>query len=300
MRNKASISIVYLMFGLFFSQNVIAKALRSPTQTGNEIIIAKGNIPTPEKYRKITTAYMAYAVKNIGNTILQLNSLKQNLKDSHVIKAQKAYIQAHQYYETVRLIIRLFGHTDRIINSRSSDFLDGVTDYRFKGFHLVEYLLFDQHNIKATLSAVDELLMNVNDIKRRLETEQVDIVKLIQSSSDFIEMILETKLAGKENIYSNSDLTDIAANVEGSKYIFDGIMLFVPHSTSMPIMKNYMKIIGIIESYKLNTNEYKHYNDLSLKDKAALFSVLTQQAYLLATLRATLNLDVYYKYEYLK
>ncbi|MEC6907794.1 EfeM/EfeO family lipoprotein [Photobacterium piscicola] len=300
MRNKASISIVYLMFGLLFSQNVIAKALRSPVQTGNEIIIAKGDIPTPEKYRKITTEYMTYAVKNIGNTILQLNNLKQNLKDNHVMKAQKAYILAHQYYETVRPIIRLFGHTDRIINSRSSDFLDGVTDYRFKGFHLVEYLLFEQYNIKATLIAVDELLMNVNDIKRRLETEQVDIVKLIQSSSDFIEMILETKLAGKENIYSNSDLTDIAANVEGSKYIFDGIMLFVLHSTSMPIMKNYIKIIGIIESYKLNTNEYKPYNDLSLKDKAALFSVLTQQAYLLATLRATLNLDVYYKYEYSK
>lgn len=298
MRNKASTSIGYLMFGLLFSQGVAAKALRSPVQTGNEIIIAKGDIPTPEKYQKITTLYIAYTVKNIGNAIAQLKILKQSLKDNDVIKAQTAYIQAHQYYETVRPIVRLFGNTDRIINSRSSDFLDGVKDYRFKGFHLVEYLLFDQHNLQATLTAVDELLMNLNDVKRRVETEQIDIVKLIQSSADFIEMILETKLAGKENIYSGSDLTDIVANVKGSQYIIDEIMPFLPSASTMPIVENYRKVIQILDSYKINHNDYKSYNDLSSKDKATLFSVLTQQAYLLATLRSTLNLDVYYKYQY--
>lgn len=298
MRNKTTISIAYLMIGLLLSQVVVAKALRSPVQTGNEIITAKGDIPTPEKYQKITTQYMDYTVKNINNAIEQLNNLKQSLKNNDVRVAQMAYIQAHQYYETVRPIVIIFGHTDRIINSRSNDFLAGVKDYRFKGFHLVEYLLFEQQNNQATLNAVDELLMNLNDVKRRVETEQVDIVKLIQSSADFLEMILETKLAGKENIYSDSDLTDIAANVKGSQYIIDGIIPFLPHSTSASIMKNFKKITEILDNYKIKTNEYKPYDNLSVKDKAALFSVLTQQAYLLATLRATLNLDVYYKYQY--
>ncbi len=52
---------------------------------------------------------------------------------------------------------------------------------------------------------------------KRVATETIEIPKLVQASADFIEMILETKLGGKENIYSLSDLTDIAANLEGAK-----------------------------------------------------------------------------------
>ncbi|OBU30782.1 EfeM/EfeO family lipoprotein [Photobacterium kishitanii] len=296
MRNNVGLLILCVFASLLFTQGVAAKALRSPVQTGSEIIIAKGDIPTPEKYKQVTATYMDYVSENIENMICQLNNVKSSLKVNNIASAQVAYVRAHQYYEMVRPIVRLFGHTDRVINSRSDDFLDGVKDYRFKGFHLVEYLLFNQKNTQVALAAVDELLMNSNDLARRVKAEDIDIAKLIQSSADFIEMVLETKISGKENRYSLSDLADIAANVKGSLYIVDEVKPFIPKDSLTPILHNYSEIMVILDGYKLNDNEYKLYNSLSSKDKTKLYSVLTQQAYLLATLRAKLNLDVYYKY----
>ncbi len=65
-----------LCLSCLFTQGVAAKALRSPVQTGSEIIIAKGDIPTPEKYKQVTATYMDYVSENIENMICQLNNVK--------------------------------------------------------------------------------------------------------------------------------------------------------------------------------------------------------------------------------
>ncbi|EKT54260.1 EfeM/EfeO family lipoprotein [Providencia sneebia] len=273
-----------------------AKALRSPVQTGDEIIIAKGDIPTPEKYQPIINNYLKFTQNQLSEMVSQLIILNQSLKKDDLKSAENAYILAHQYYETIRPIIILFGNTDRVINARADYFIDGEKDYRFSGFHLVEYQLFDKKDGKAALTAADELLMKARDLQKRVAVEQIEIPKLVQSAADFIEMILETKLAGKENIYSQSDLTDIAANLYGSQEIVNVISPFILPDTLSQIENNYQKANKIIQSYKLNTDQYQPYSQLNQKDKMALYSVLTQQAEILALLRAQLDVDVYYKY----
>ncbi|MBP6122121.1 MULTISPECIES: EfeM/EfeO family lipoprotein [Providencia] len=273
-----------------------AKALRSPVQTGDDIIIAKGDIPTPEKYQQAIQTYLVFVRKELGEMVSQLEILNQSLQNGEQQKAQSAYILAHQHYETVRPIIILFGNTDRTINPRASYFLDKENDYRFSGFHLVEYRLFAQKDIKSALTAADELLMKGRDLNKRLETETIEIPKLVQASADFIEMILETKLAGEENIYSQSDLADIAANLKGSQTIVEILTPFIQPTTLARIKENNQKINQIMQSYQLSEGRYQPYRQLNQKDKMALYSLLTQQAEVLAILRAQLDVDVYYKY----
>ena len=273
-----------------------AKALRSPVQTGDEIIIAKGDIPTPEKYHQAIQAYLAFVTTELGEMVYQLEELNQNLKKGDLQKAQKAYILAHQHYETVRPIIGLFGNTDRTINPRANFFLEKENDYRFSGFHLVEYRLFSQKNIKTAQPAAEELLMKGRDLYKRVNAETIEIPKLVQASADFVEMILETKLAGNENIYSQSDLTDIAANLRGSQEIIDVITPFIQPKVLSQIKENDQKINKIMQSYQLADGSYVPFNQLSQKNKMVLYSLLTQQAEELATLRAKLDVDVYYKY----
>lgn len=299
MRNAKTLKSMFLcsmVLVIAIPTTVSAKALRSPVQTGDDIIIAKGDIPTPEKYHSAITNYLSYTTEQLGKMVSQLETLNKSLKKGDLKTAEQAYIQAHQYYESVRPIIILFGNTDRTINARADYFLDKEKDYRFTGFHLIEYQLFDRKDSKAALAATDELLLKARDLQKRIATERVEIPKLVQASADFIEMILETKLAGKENIYSQSDLSDIAANLQGSQHVIKVLTPFIAPNVLQRIQNNYQKANEIMKPYQLPSGIYQPYNQLSKKDMMALYSVLTQQAEDLAQLRYQLSVDVYYKY----
>lgn len=73
----------------------------------------------------------------------------------------------------------------------------------------------------------------------------------MQASADFIEMILETKLAGKENIYSQSDLSDIAANLQGSQHVIKVLTPFIAPNVLQRIQNNYQKANEIMKPYQL-------------------------------------------------
>ncbi|HHR6404669.1 TPA: EfeM/EfeO family lipoprotein [Providencia alcalifaciens] len=293
---KTSRLAISMIFASLMVSTAHGKALRSPVQTGDNIIIAKGDIPTPEKYQPAIQEYLTFVNKELSEMVEQLEKLNQSIQKGQLAQAKAAYIQAHQHYETVRPIIVLFGNTDRTINSRADYFLDKEKDYRFVGFHLVEYLLFSQQDLKAALPASDELLLKGRDLQKRVLTETIEIPKLVQASADFIEMILETKLSGKENIYSQTDLFDMAANAKGSQVIIDVISPFVEAKTLDQIKENDQKINKIVQSYQLAKGQYAPYSQLKQQDKMTLYSLLTQQAELLATLRVQLDVDVYYKY----
>ncbi|WP_392558629.1 EfeM/EfeO family lipoprotein [Orbus mooreae] len=295
MRSIITIFLSLTLLGITYNVT-FAKALRSPVQTGENIIIAKGDIPTPEKYQPAIESYLEFVSEQVNKMVIQLEILQQSIQNGDLKQAQDAYVLAHQDYERIRPIVILFGNTDRTINARADYFLDQENDYRFVGFHLVEYQLFKLKNLKDAQASSNELLMKARDLQKRLQVETIEIPKLVQSSADFIEMILETKLAGKENIYSRSDIADIAANIQGSEEIVKVLTPFITTETLENIKSNFAKINEIINSYQLDNNKYQVYDQLNSNDKNVLYSLLTQQAELLATLRAQINVDVYYKY----
>lgn len=295
MRKITRLAISVIVASLMAS-TAYGKALRSPVQTGDNIIIAKGDIPTPEKYQPAIQEYLSFVNNELSEMVVQLEKLNQSVQKGQLAQAKAAYIQAHQHYETVRPVIVLFGNTDRTINSRADYFLDKEKDYRFVRFHLVEYLLFSKQDLKAALPASDELRLKGRDLQKRVLTETIEIPKLVQASADFVEMILEIKLSGQENIYSLSDLSDMAANIKGSQAIIEVISPFIESKTLDQIKENDQKINKIVQSYQLAKGQYAPYSQLKQQDKMALYSLLTQQAELLATLRAQLDVDVYYKY----
>ncbi len=299
MYHRARTPITNFCLSLFIALSfpLEAKALRSPVQTGEDVIIAKGDIPTPEKYKQVTEEFINYSIEKIEKIINSLDLLKEALAKNELKAAQGFYVKAHQNYEMIRPVVDLFGNTDRIINSRADYFLQGVADYRFKGFHLVEYMLFDAQDKAGALDATEELLLYVEDLKQRVEQEHIEIPKLVQSSADYIEMIIEVKLGGHENIYSQSDIADIAANMAGSEKIIRELKPFIPRESLQPILNNFTQINEIIGHYVTENGGFRPYSQLSERDKKRLYSLLSNQAYLLAMLRSTLNVDVYYKYQ---
>ncbi|PHM28713.1 EfeM/EfeO family lipoprotein [Xenorhabdus budapestensis] len=263
---------------------------------GNEIVIAKGDIPTPTQYQPMIAAYMKTMGVQVAAIEAQLITLQGALNAGNWQAAQQAYIQAHYDYETIRAVVVVFGHADRVINPHASYFLEQERDPKFIGFHRVEYALFSTNDKSDALAATQALLRNVQDLKQRVAVETLPIAKLVQSADDSIELILETKLGGDENRYSRSDLADIAANLQGARWIVDGLAPFLPSEIVTSLNTQFDTLDSVMANYRSAQGQYFHYEQLSHRDKQQLYAQLTQLAEALSGLRTALKIDVYYKY----
>ena len=283
---------------LFFAFPVSAKKIiQGSVQEGDNIIVSKGDIPTPEKYKNNILNYRQVAVEQLAKTEVALNKLIISSKNKQLVNAQNAYQQAHYHYEMIRPIISLFGASERQLNNRAIFFLERENDARFSGFHLIEYQLFALKDLQKSAISATALLKNISDLKKRLAIEDIPIPKLVQAAGDGLELILTDKLGGIENQYSQTDLTDSYANLQGSRLIIEILSEHIPANEYHSLIQQYEKIGTVLLKYQLDEGVFKSLDKLPETERSWLFSQVTQLAEQVATLRATLNIDVYYHYK---
>ncbi|MDF7676875.1 EfeM/EfeO family lipoprotein [Neisseriaceae bacterium ESL0693] len=273
-----------------------AHGLRAPIINDQNAVLAKGDIPTPVKYEAAIHAYLAHVQTQLQHINQQLSLIVSDTKKPSLTAARQSYIRAHQQYERIRPIVALFGNVNQNINSRASDYLQGVEDPRFTGFHLLEYELFRQQNPAKAHEAAVNLQYEIQDLQKRVALDSIDAAKMVQAAADFMELILNGKLAGQENRFSHSDLADIDGNIEGAADIVHYLAPFIPQAQLRPIEAGFQDIRQVLAPYRLPGQQYQPFGRLSRADHDRLYSLVTTQADRLAQLRAILNIRVYYQY----
>lgn len=273
-----------------------AHGLLAPIIDDSNAVAAKGDIPTPQKYHAAIQAYQQQVVTQLKTTQQYLDAIVAACRNKQLAQAQLNYIRAHQSYEQIRIIVRLFGNADENINSRADYYLQGINDPAFSGFHRLEYDLFVLKDMQQAQAEAANLQYEIIDLQKRVASDELDIAKIVQSSADFLEMILQTKLAGKENQYSHSDLADIQANVAGSAQIVQYLTPFISTQQRMSLDSGYQQIFAVLQHYQLPNNQFQSFSQLSQTDHDRLYSLLSLQSSRLAQLRAQLGVKVYYKY----
>ncbi|QIG07056.1 EfeM/EfeO family lipoprotein [Proteus sp. ZN5] len=283
---------------LLFSFPVYAeKIIQGIIQDSENIVIAKGDIPTPKKFETDILNYREKAVEKLILVEKSLDKLIKNSEINQLINAQIAYQQAHYHYEVIRPIIALFGSSERLLNNRADFFLQRENSPRFSGFHLVEYQLFKLRDPQKATESAKALLRDISDLKKRVAIEDIPIPKLAQSAGDSLEFILTDKLAGIENQYSNSDLGDSYANLSGSRLIVEILSNHIPTAEYQSLIKQYNDIGALLLKYQRDEGLFQPLTALPETEKSWLFSQVTQLAEQVANLRSTLNIDVYYHYK---
>lgn len=273
-----------------------AHGLLAPIIDDSNAVTAKGDIPTPQKYHATIQAYQQQVVTQLKTTQQHLDAIVTACRNKQLAQAQQDYISAHQSYEQVRVIVKLFGNADENINSRADYYLQGINDPTFSGFHRLEYDLFVRKDLQQAQAEAANLQYEITDLQKRVAADELDIAKIVQSAADFLEMILQTKLAGKENQYSHSDLADIQANVAGSAQIVQYLAPFIPAQQRTSLDNGYQQIFAVLQHYQLPDNRFQSFSQLNRTDHDRLYSLLSLQSSRLAQLRAQLGVRVYYKY----
>lgn len=270
----------------------------APIIDDSNAVAAKGDIKTPHKYMPAIVSYLRDVQSQLTDLDINVGQIISNSQAGHLQAAQAAYINAHQSYERIRPVMILFGNVNDTINSRADYYLQGVDDPQFVGFHLVEYYLFSLKDSQKAYDAAVNLQHEVGDLRKRMAVETIDIGKMVQLSADFMESILHTKLQGKENQYSHSDIADMAANIEGAQLVIHHLHDFIQRDEYISIQNGFTQINALLNQYRLSDGHYQVFSRLNSADHAALYSLITNQADKLSRLRAELNVDVYYKYRH--
>ena len=191
----------------------------------------------------------------------------------------------------------LFPDSDAVIDSRADDYDRAEADPDFSGFHALEYGLWAQ-------GTKDGATVDLNALADRLDSDVAALITSVQGidiqpqvmtngAGALIEEASQNKITGEEDRYSHTDLTTLAANVDGSEEIFDLLKQLI--TTANPqlatdLQASFDKVDAILAKYQQPDGSYTPYDQVPQADIDALKTALAQLSEELSQITGSLGL----------
>jgi iron uptake system component EfeO len=212
----------------------------------------------------------------------------------NLAKAQELYAPTRVHWERTEPIAELFSDLDKKIDARADDFEKKEADPQFTGFHRIEKALFQDKTTEGMKPFAEQLMKDILDLQKRITGLTIEPKNMVGGAAELIEEVGKTKISGEEDRYSQTDLWDFQANVDGSKKIVD--LLHPLIQTADPALlgrvdQNFKKLEDSLAKYKDPKGGFVAYDKLSESDKTTLKTVITAQAEDLSKLRGTLGVE---------
>ncbi len=202
------------------------KEMQDFTVTGKAAASPSGSISSVLK--KGTDGYATYVAGVLSDMRTAVGALQTAVDSGDVAAAQRAYALARPFYEKVESDVDGFllpgtaptdnsGNLDYLIDMRESN-LDPAVGWH--GFHAIERDLWGAGITDETKSQAAELVTNVGklaDLAKDLTYKPED---LANGAADLLDEVQANKITGEEELYSHTDISDFAANVEGAQQAF--------------------------------------------------------------------------------
>lgn len=172
-----------------------------------------------------TAGYSAYIKGKAASLIALTGTFAAAVKAGQVDRAKALYAQARAPYEAIEPVAESFGDLDPAIDAREGD----VPAAEWGGYHRIERQLWVAKNTAGMAPVADKLLADVKTLAARIAGSSFQAADLANGATELLTEVSKSKLTGEEERYSGTDLSDIAANLAGSRAAFD---LLAPALTS--------------------------------------------------------------------
>lgn len=237
--------------------------------------------------------YKAYVAAEADDFGARTKAFVAAVKAGRVAEAKALYAVARQPYERIEPIAELFGELDAAIDAREDDFERHAEDPAFVGFHRLEKALFVDGKTDGVVPVAERLEGDVAALREKVAGLALTPRVMVGGAAELIEEVAAKKISGEEERYSRTDLSDLAANVEGARRIVD---LLGPHLATRDaalvqrIGDNFAAIDAVMVRYR-DGAAYQPYDRLNETDRLRLKGPVTALAEDLAKLRGLLGVD---------
>jgi iron uptake system component EfeO len=243
-------------------------------------------------------AYTAYVLEQTQLLATGTKAFTDAVRAGDPEKAKSLYAQVRAPWERIEPVAELFPDSDGVIDSRADDFEKKEADPAFTGFHALEYGLWANGTING---AKVDLVSLANGLDKDI-TELITLVKALEiqpqvmtnGAAALIEEAANTKITGEEERYSHTDLVTFAANVDGSRKVFDlvePLLKGVDAKLDTNITKDFTTVNDVLAKYK-DGSGYMTYDKVTSADRDKFKSSMAALSEDLAQVSGSFGLEV--------
>lgn len=234
--------------------------------------------------------YKLYVTENVEKLVADTAAFTQAVKAGDLERARALYAGSRVGYERIEPIAELFSDLDVSMDARADDFEAGEKDPAFRGFHRIEYALWEENSTDAVGATADRLLADVKDLQGRIDALTFPPQVVVGGAAVLMEEVAATKISGEEDRYSHTDLWDIRANVDGSRKIYDLVRpLLGDAAFTAKVDANFATVDATLDKYR-EGDGFAHYDKLTAEDRNVLAAAVNTLAEDLSKLRGSLGL----------
>ena len=182
--------------------------------TGESTVI---DIAKDPRLKAGTARYEEYVSEQLDLLVERTERFTDAVEAGDVEAAKKLYAPAREPWERVEPVAAKFGDYDPRIDAREGD----VPEDEWSGFHRIEEALWERDTTRGQEQYARRLLEDVEGLREEAGGVKLEPVDLVTGSVELLNEVSAGKITGEEDRYSHTDLSDIAANVEGSEVAFE-------------------------------------------------------------------------------
>ena len=169
---------------------------------------------------KAVADYKTWVVAEVDGLVADTAKFTDAVRAGDVAEAKKQYAPSRVRWERIEPIAGLVEEIDGAVDARVDDF-EGVDDPAFTGWHRLEYHLWEKGSTAGTKTFADRLDKHIATLDQKIKGLEFPPAAVALGPAELIEEVSEGKITGEEDRYSHTDLSDFAANVDGSRKLFE-------------------------------------------------------------------------------
>lgn len=183
--------------------------------TASDEADAAANEVSLRKFLGPLSEYRVYLVVQSGQALKSARALQAALAAGDLEAARSAWQAARLPYRRIEPLAFRISDLENRIDPRAAYLSGREEDPGFTGYHRIEYGLFAQNSTKGLAPVADQLVSDLGQLQSRLKEMQLSPELLLSLPGDMAQQIAQSQIPEGEDLYSGTDLPELAASVEG-------------------------------------------------------------------------------------
>lgn len=230
-----------------------------------------------------------------GSALIKaVTALEQAVAAGDLAQAQALYIPARAAYQRLAPAAQRLAELDNRINARADYFEQREQDPGFRGFHRLEFALFQQRSLDGLTPAAQQLLADVTTLKQQLLAQSLppeQLVSIVVRNLDNLGDVRAT--SGEEERYSHSDLNGFAGNLDAARKVLDLLRPLLDKSAAdlLPTLDNALAGLDAeLNRFKVEEG-YARYDSVSAEQRQQIADKAKALAHALDAIDPALGLS---------
>ena len=245
--------------------------------------------PKPtQAYAAAAAGYHTYVVAETAKLLAGTRQFVAALKKGDLAEAKSLYGPVRYHYEAIEPVAEAFGDLDPALDARADDVEDPKD---WTGFHRIENILWTKGTTDGTAALGDRLLSDVKLLQTKVKTLEYQPSQMANGAVELLNEVAKSKITGEEDRYSHTDLSDLAANVEGAQRAFTLVRPILVERGNAPLARTidgrFAGVEDALKGYRRSTPlKFALYASLTPDDRRQLSAAVDALAEPLSTVAA--------------